>query len=330
MTDKTIACRSSSFADLREAYLEMTATPAFQRSFDAEALSIVPRDETLAALALPDPMAAQHDTAAIIATVFDLFRGTRLETSAAAIAWGIVNSFHHEAQKLERQEDAAAQKVGELARRADPSEIASRALEEAQELCQALAAQRAAIACMRDYAAEVYRVETGRPWSAARGSKVSSATTASQIAAVDFLKARAQAWREKRHPTGPVVVFSGGAVWHDWQPLWDRLDQIKARVPNMTLVTTAQRSGCDAIAAAWAASRSVPLVCFTLNRTLGNKAGFARNKQLVGLKPVEAIVCEGSGLQANLYQRLRATGVPIHAFRAKDQAPANATRAMTA
>jgi hypothetical protein len=38
------------------------------------------------------------------------------------------------------------------------------------------------------------------------------------------------------------------------------------------------------------------------------------------LKPVEALLCEGSGLQANLYQLLRKEGVPIHAFRKADQA----------
>jgi hypothetical protein len=61
----------------------------------------------------------------------------------------------------------------------------------------------------------------------------------------------------------------------------------------MTLATTAQRSGTDAIAAAWAASRGVPIVAFRLNRAKGNSAGFDRNRQLVALSPVEAIICEG-------------------------------------
>ncbi len=101
---------------------------------------------------------------------------------------------------------------------------------------------------------------------------------------MDFLKARATAIREKRDPTGPIVVFSGGQEWHDFQQLYDRLDQIKARVPNMTLATTAQRKGCDAIAAAWAASNGVPLVAFTPQARLGQKGGFVRNRQLVDLQ----------------------------------------------
>ena len=45
------------------------------------------------------------------------------------------------------------------------------------------------------------------------------------------------------------------------------------------------------------------------------------NRKLVDLKPVEALLGEGSGIQANLYQALRKAGVPIHAFRKADQVP---------
>jgi hypothetical protein len=53
----------------------------------------------------------------------------------------------------------------------------------------------------------------------------------------------------------------------------------------------------------------------------GRKTAFTRNRTLAELQPVEAILCEGSGLQANLYQTLREAGVPIHAFGKADQAP---------
>ncbi len=274
-------------------------------------------------LDMPEPAEAEFDTRAIMTTLFDLFRDTRLEPSAQAIAWGFVNSFHYEAQKLAREEDTLARDLGEMIRCYDPSEIYAVEMEELQLRCQTKMEQRGAIECMRDYAADCYRAMTGRPWSAARGSTVSSATTASQIAAADFLKARATEHREKRNPTGPIVVFSGGQEWHDFQPLYDRLDAIKARIPHMTLCTTAQRKGCDAIAAAWAASRKVPLVAFVPQiARYGNRAGFVRNEQLVNLRPVEAIVCQGSGLQSNLLAVLKKANVPTHAYRYDAQAPA--------
>lgn len=311
------------FADLKTLYADAVATPEFQAAFgEPLALSIVEPGAEAAEMQMPEPVAAQADCAGIIATIFDLFEGTRLEPLAADIAWGFVNSFHFVAGKLERREDSIAQELGDLARHPDTSEVYNREIEDKQLHCQSTAEQRQAIECMRDYAAEMYRVQSGWPWSPARGTKASSASTASQIAALDFLRARQLAAREKHMPQGPIVVFSGPAVWHDWAALWARLDAVKARVPHMTLVTTGQRKGADAIAAAWAARPeiSVPVVAYGLYGT-GRKVAFTRNRKLAELKPVEAILCEGSGLQANLYQVLRAAGVPIHAFRKAEQAP---------
>jgi hypothetical protein len=312
------------FADLKTLYAEAIATPEFQAAFDdVMPLSIIEPGDEPAEHDMPEPIAAQADCAGIIATIFDLFTDTRLEPLAPEIAWGIVNSFHFVAGKIERREDAIARELGELARAPDMSEVFTRELEEKQLLCGSLAEQRDAIECMRDYAAEMYRALSGWPWSPARGTRASSASSASQIAAQDFLRERALVARERHLPQGPIVVFSGPAQWYDWRAIWNRLDQIKARVPHMTLVTTGQRKGADAIAAAWAARRDVqvPVVAYGLYGT-GRKTAFTRNRKLAELKPVEAVLCEGSGLQANLYQLLREAAVPIHAFRAADQAPA--------
>jgi hypothetical protein len=39
----------------------------------------------------------------------------------------------------------------------------------------------------------------------------------------------------------------------------------------------------------------------------------------MNLKPVHAIVCEGSGLQSNLLSRVREANVPHHAFAQRHQ-----------
>ena len=88
----------------------------------------------------------------------------------------------------------------------------------------------------------------------------------------------------------------------------------------MILITTAQRAGADLIAEKWAAQRKVQTVRFNLMGS-GMKAAFSRNRKLRDLNPVMAVLCEGSGVQANLYEELDAAGVPIHAFRKSDQAP---------
>lgn len=311
--------RLSHFADLAQHYSDMVASPPYVRAFGEEIataqLSVYdePCDD-----ALPDAREAQLCVEQITAHVFDLFAATRLESFAARIAWGVVNSFHRVASQVEAQEEAVAQKLGELARSYDPSEIYQVEIEETQRVCQSLAEARAALECMRDHAADIYRVETGSAWSSTSGSRVSSKYSASQIEARDFLASRAKARREQFAPSGPIVIISGSHIWEDHSPVYARLDLIKRRVPSMTLATTAQTKGVDAIATAWAAHNAVPVVAFRLNRALGNAAPFKRNKLLVSLAPVEAIVCQGSGIQINLADECRKAGIPLTIIRKSD------------
>lgn len=312
----------SSFIDLATEYQKATATPEFVANFGGEEageLAIYhPQDEPTEAM-MPDAEEAQHACSAAMATVFDLFRDTRLESFAPRVAWGFVHAFDKVAKMIETQEDRAARDVKDRTDNLDFSEIGSSELEKAQMLAQSLTEARAAMEAMRDHAANVYFVETGHPWMPARGSKVSTATTASRIECLDWQRARAKARRDQLAPEGPGVIFSGGQVWEDYQLIYDTLDDIKARIPQMILHTTAQRKGCDVIAAAWAARAGVPIVAWTLDHSKGKRAPFARNERLVKVKPVEAIVCEGSGIQANLAQRMRDAGVPLHIFRLRDQ-----------
>lgn len=310
----------SNFSDLAEFYATETKAPDFEAAFAEQnstaQLSVFDEPTNTS---MPDATQAQAAMEMVISTIFDLFRDTRMEEFGQDIAWGIVNSFHVTAGRIAKREDDAAKKLGEMARTFDPSEIYAVELEETQTICQTLMDCRDAMEAMRDYAGEIFRVETGRPFSTTRGSKVSSALTASQIDSRDFLAARAAKRREDLSPTGPVVIFSGGIEWHDHELLWQALDETHARIPNMILATTAQHKGCDQIAHAWAAARGVKTVRFTLNRAFGNRAGFRRNEQLMNLKPVHAIICEGSGLQSNLLTKVREASVPYHAFALRHQ-----------
>jgi hypothetical protein len=279
-------------------------------------MSIVEAPEQLD---MPDPDQVQAAVEMMMATLFDVFRDTRMEPFARDLAWGIVHSFHTVAKRIEGREDDAAQKLGELVRDPNASEGYANDVEETQLLCQTLQGCREAMECMRDYAGEVYRVETGHVFSPVRGSRVSTKLTASMIEATDFLAARARERNERFTPKGPVVVFSGGQVWEDSDLLWKGLDNIKRRIPEMVLATTAQPKGCDAIAQAWAASRGVKVILFKLDRSKGNRAAFVRNDRLIAVRPVEAVVCEGSGIQANLAQKLRAAGVPLHVVKTTQQ-----------
>ncbi|MFY9348865.1 DUF2493 domain-containing protein [Sphingobium xenophagum] len=322
---KPTALRSvSSFADLPELYAETIATPDFVASFgDPLPLTIIDAGEEPAEHTMPDPIAAQAECGGIVAAIFDLLTDTRLDPFASELAWGFVNSFHFVAGKLESREDRLADTLRDMARRLEPGEVFNKELEDTQLECQSVAEQRAAMEAMRDYAAAMYRACAGRPWSPAKGSRASHVTTASQISALDFLRARSERRRDRYDPQGPVVVVSGPADWHDWRILWGRLDQIRARIPNMVLVTTGQRLGVDAAAAAWAAQRGVACIAFGLYGR-GKGKGFKRNRDIAELMPVEAILCEGSGIQSSLYDLFnpqQGHRVPTHVFMRTDQEP---------
>lgn len=323
MSKQSAKVAVSTFADLPELYAEAIATNPLEASFgDPLPLSIIEPGDEPGEYEMPEPFAAQKVCGELMTSLHGLLHDTRLDPLAPQIAWGIVNSFHFVAGTLERQEDRLADKIRDMTRRMEPGEVFNKDLEDTQLLCQSLTEQRAAIEAMRDYAAALYRACWRKAWAPTKGSKASSVTTASYLNALDFLQERALAKREKHQPQGPVVILSGPAMWEEWEPLWAKLDEIKARVPHMTLVTTGQRKGVDAIAAAWAARQGVPVVAFGLYGG-GKKPAFTRNKKLAELGAVEAVLCEGSGIQANLYQTLRKQGVPIHAFRKPKDAPAS-------
>jgi hypothetical protein len=270
---------------------------------------------------MPDADMARRAVEMAIGRIFDVLKDTRMEEFAQQLAWGMVNSFHMTARLVEGREDDAAKKLAEMARQWDPSEIYAVELEDTQTLCQTLQGCRESLEAMRDHAAEVYLVETGRPFTATRGSQVSrSGVTASQIQARDYLAARAQERRAQHNPEGPLVLVSGGQDnWHDHQLVWSILDDIKARIPHMVIATTAMRKGVDAMASSWAAANGVKTIAFIPDRRQGKSAGFKRNDRMIDLQPVEALICEGTGIQSHLAQRLRQNGVPLHIRRLTDQ-----------
>ncbi len=192
------------FADLASFIATETGdhdrSSTYERAFleHDERAKLSPVEDT-SPLETPDPDQSRAAVEMVMATLFDVFRDTRLEPFTADLAWGFVNSFHVVAKRINDREDDAAKELGDLARSFDPSEIYAQQIEDAQILCQTLQSCRDAMECMRDHAAEVFRVETGRPYAPTRGSRVSSGVTASMIDARDFLAARSRERARRRH-----------------------------------------------------------------------------------------------------------------------------------
>ncbi len=302
-----------SFAEIADLIAAETTQPtdAFATAFGSEldGVRIACADDEGQLADMPDPLQVQLATELIITTVFDVMRDTRLERYAEQIARGIVTSLHSAARSLERQADDAAGDVKSVIREADGSEIGMAILEQLQAKCRELDEASDAIACMRDNAAAAFHTETGKPWSTPRGSVVSSKRTASIISATDYLSARRNRKLDQHDPQGPLVAFSGPAKWVGHHVIYDELDRVRALIPNMVLLTTDLDVGADAIAKAWAAAKDVKVIREDLPKGLGKSAGFVRNDRMLAKRPVDAIICSGSGVQAHFLRILNAAGI---------------------
>lgn len=228
--------RFSNFADLAEHYAREIATPDYARAFmEQTELAKLSIEHEPSAAEMPDPDVAQAAIEMMLATVFDLFRDTRMEDFASEVAWGIANSFHVVAKRLDDREDSMANRLQEKLREYDPSEVYATDLEDLTMQARSLAECRDAMECMRDHAARIYLVETGRPFSPVRGSRVSSKTNASMIEARDYLAAQKAQRREQFAPSGPVVVFS--VVTNNLDHLKQQLDRTPGNKTSALEVT---------------------------------------------------------------------------------------------
>src|SRR3546814_10079369 len=95
----------------------------------------------------------------------------------------------------------------------------------------------------------------------------------------------------------------------------------RRRRTTCALVTGVQSCASDLAAAAWAAQRGVICIAFGLYGR-GNGKAFKRNRNIAELMPVEALLCEGSGIQSSLYDLFnpqQGHRVPTHVFMRADQ-----------
>ena len=94
----------------------------------------------------------------------------------------------------------------------------------------------------------------------------------------DFLAARRRAETEVMLPAGPKIAFTGGLDFNDHQLIWDTLDKVHAKHPDMVLLHGGSPKGAERIAARWADNRKVPQIAFKPDWTKHAKAApFKRN-----------------------------------------------------
>jgi hypothetical protein len=168
----------------------------------------------------------------------------------------------------------------------------------------------------RDQAAEQFERHTHSAWRPRSGSMVNHRTlTSAMIDSRDFLAAKRRAENEVLLPAGPKIAFTGGLDFNDHHLIWDKLDKVHAKHPDMVLLHGGSPKGAERIAARWADHRKVPQIAFKPNWTKHAKAApFKRNDQLLDVLPIGVMVFPGTGIQGNLADKAKNLGIPVWKF----------------
>lgn len=265
----------------------------------------------------PRPLPGGDHVAGAVADIFDALiatlADTRLEPDLDDLLWSVTNVFHRVVQRIERQLDDNEQAQHCLQREQDGSEVKAVELETLTAQGQTMVERRDAFELMRDQAAEHYDQYTGSAWRPRTGSMVNHHhLTAAMIDSRDFLAARRRAETAIMLPAGPKIAFSGGDT-ADHEMIWTKLDQIRAKHPDMVLMHGGSPKGAEKIAARWADHRKVPQVAFKPDWSKHAKAApFKRNDQMLAVMPIGVIIFPGTGIQENLADKARKLGIPVY------------------
>lgn len=249
---------------------------------------------------------------ALVATLSD----TRLEPDLDDLLWSTVNLFHRAVDRIGRQLDDNEQAQRKSQREQDGSEVRSVELERITAEGTTLIERRNCLELFRDQAIERFETHTGTLWRPRSGSLVNHRTlTAAMIDSRDFIAAKRRAETEVMLPPGPKVALTGGFDCNDHRLIWDRLDKVHAKHPDMVLIHGGSPKGAELIASKWATNRKVPQIAFKPDWTKhANAAPFKRNDAMLELLPIGVMHFPGTGIQDNLADKARRLGIPVWKF----------------
>src|SRR3984893_13209484 len=174
---------------------------------------------------LPEPETVQAQLDATVETLSAMLTGTRLEDDLADLLWSFVNLFHRKTDRIERELETneQAQRRGQTEQ--DGSEVKSVELERLIDQGLSLIERRNAFEFARDHAALLFEAETGSVSRPRAGSMVNHRALTAAIA------------------------FAGGTDCNDVSRIWDALDKIRSKHPDMVLLHGGSPRGAERIAA---------------------------------------------------------------------------------
>src|ERR1700686_1739972 len=215
----------------------------------------------------PRPLPEASTVTSAVADIFDALTATlsetRLEPDLEDLLWSTVNLFHRANERVERELDDNEQAQKRSQRDQDGSEIRSVELERLTAEGMTLVERRNSMEYFRDQAADHFVRHTGSHRHPRSGSMVNPrALTSAVIDSRDFLAAKRRAETEVLLPAGPKIAFTGGLDCNNHRLIWDKLDRVHAKHPDMVLLHGGSPKGAERIAAPWPDARKVPQIAF--------------------------------------------------------------------
>ena len=268
----------------------------------------------------PRPLPESKMIRGAIADIFDALvaalSDTRLEADLESLLWSTVNLFHRAADRIERELDDNEQAQRKSQHEQNGSEVRSVELERLTAEGMTLMERRNCMELFRDQAIDRFEVHTGSIWRPRSGSLVNHrALTAAMIDSRDYLAAKRRAEFEVMLPAGPKIALTGGLDFNDHHLIWDRLDKVRRKHPDMVLIHGGSPKGAELIAAKWATNRKVPQVAFKPDWTRHAKAApFKRNDAMLELLPIGILHLPGTGIQDNLADKAKRLGIAVWKF----------------
>ena len=242
--------------------------------------------------------------------------GTQLADEREALLWGVVNTFHAQITRLDRDADKLRPQVDELTHAQDGTEINAHELELKTDQLRNLNDRRDAFEQLRDHAAEHYAHHTANLWRPRTGSHTSFSRklTAAAIDARDYTRARDTAKTQAHYPAGTLIAFAGAKDVTDTARIFHTLDQAKQKYPDMVLAHGDAPEGAEHIAARWAEQNEVTqIICRPNWKLHGRAAPFRRNDEILKLLPRGVIAfTKKSGITDNLVHGAHSLGIPVH------------------
>jgi hypothetical protein len=260
---------------------------------DASAVPDIADDATLAAIA---------DTA--VRTLTADLREAGLGAIADSIGWGVVNLLHRQVEKLERTSYEQTCAIKQALAEQDGSEVKDLELQEATERQHRTTELIRALELLREASAGAYAAETGNEWTPRGGSRTGPYVSAAVIDAREAMKAKRERAAAKLNPEGPRILVTGDVKLTDADLVFRTLDRVHAKHPDLVLIHKGSE-GAEKIASMWARLRGVDVMIVRTDWSLGRRAPFRANDEMLALTPkaIGCVIFGGAGVAANLAEK---------------------------